>query len=177
VSQTPHQSPGRPRCARLPLPAASINHRSTLDPPKTPPPPFNHLESRSHGQNPTTEFAGYPSLALASSGDHRPPGTRAHLISSNFTAAGESGIAKVVNPLGAGSQPLVPDPTVWISGYWFALAPLPLGPARRLPAPLVLGLTGQPRPHPKPLTTLDRLSVHARVRESILSHRSMVEWP
>jgi hypothetical protein len=73
---------------------------------------------------------------------------------------------EAVNPLSAGSQSPASDPMAWISGYWFAWAPLPLGSTRRSPAPLALGPTNQSYPHPRPLTTLARLSVHARRRPS-----------
>jgi hypothetical protein len=51
--------------------------------------------------------------------------------------------------MGAQSQSPTSDPTARISGYRFALAPLPLGPARQSPTLLVLGPTYQPRPYPR----------------------------
>jgi hypothetical protein len=64
-----------------------------------------------------------------------------------------------IKPHGAQSQLPAYDPTARIFGYQFALAPLPLGPTRQSSALLLLGPTGQPRPHPEQLTALARLSV------------------
>jgi hypothetical protein len=54
-----------------------------------------------------------------------------------------------------------------ISGYRFAWTPLPLDPTRRSSAPLTLGATGQPRPHPEPLTALASLLVRARAHARV----------
>jgi hypothetical protein len=66
---------------------------------------------------------------------------------------------KAVKHLGTRYQPPAFDPMARISRYRFALAPLPLGPARKSPALLALGLIGKTCPYPEPLTALARLSV------------------
>jgi hypothetical protein len=95
---------------------------------------------------------------------------------------GEAAPAAVLLPPCARSQPSSPDPKPRIPRYRFERAPLPLGPTRRLPAPLGTGPNQSARLRPEPLTALARLSALARARAcspagSNLVCRSVIGWP
>ena len=151
---------------------AGIARKSTPDPPGAPPLSFTHFQSHSHDQNPTTEFVGSPSSALAHSGDPRPTGIRARLVSGDLFATGENGAPEAVNPWAPdlNRSPLIQRPDLRIlvrvgaptPGTRSLVACAPgAGPDRSAP------------PHPEPLTALAHLSI-ARARARRIYTRPLI---
>jgi hypothetical protein len=150
---------------RSPLLATGIARWSTTDPPEAPPPAsvVHPLSAPlSHDQNPAIELVGFPSPVLANSGDLKPPGAYASLVSGDCTAADGSSVGhRAVNPLAfdlSRPSPIKRPRSLGIGSR----APYPWVPlAGRLQPWHWARLVSPPSP-PEPLTALARLLVRAR---------------